>query len=137
MFYVFAEDRSQLNQILSQITFSLIQNNELFGEFQCELDDFKSQNIVIRDFIKYFSGFQITSILSWATELSIGLDESQFGQINVASIPLTKFGAVYLPPVDYYCCEPLHVEWMNQFSRKLVRQNMASFAISDMSNILD
>ncbi|CAD8080943.1 unnamed protein product [Paramecium sonneborni] len=101
------------------------------------LGDFKSSQVTIKEYLKYFSGIQIKQILSWSTDLSIGLFESQQGVMNVERIKLQKQGTIYLPNIDYYCCEPLPQEWMNQFEKRKKINNNTSFAISDVSNILD
>ncbi|CAD8061259.1 unnamed protein product [Paramecium primaurelia] len=143
LFYLFAADRQDINCILSQLRIGLLCNQELIGELECELGDFKSSQVTIKEYLKYFSGIQIKQILSWSTDLSIGLVESQQGNINVERIKLQKQGIIYLPNIDYYCSEPLPQEWMNQFEKRKkhninqIGNISTSFAISDVSNILD
>ena len=48
--------------------------------------------------------------------MSIGLYEGDY--INIVNIPLRKHHDIYLPPHDYYACDPFPEEWMSLLKEK-------------------
>lgn len=55
----------------------LFEGNELMGSLELELDDFKSDKVIKKDYFKMFSGPKVFPYLSWGLFVSLGLHEGQ------------------------------------------------------------
>lgn len=64
-----------------------------------------------------FSGKEIKPLLSWGTNITLGLHDS--GIIDVSNLKLHDHHGVYLHDnADYYTCDPLPEEWVNVIQEK-------------------
>ncbi len=80
VFYFFAEGRKQVRDFINQqktITVQLFCESKLEGTAEFELTDFLSDNVIKREFFKYFSQKSFQTTLSWGLSMSIGLNEEQ------------------------------------------------------------
>ncbi len=53
----------------------LLEDGEVMGQLELELDDFKSDKVIKKDFFKMFSGPKVLPYLSWGLFISLGLHE--------------------------------------------------------------
>lgn len=76
LFYFFSHNSQGIEQLINQfetLNVVLLRDRQRLGSLDCELNDFRSERVVKRDFYKQFSGKQIRSVLSWRVNLSIGI----------------------------------------------------------------
>lgn len=50
-----------------------MENGQIMGTVDLELDDFKSERVIKKDFFKMFSGPKVFPYLSWGLFISLGL----------------------------------------------------------------
>lgn len=117
--YFFASNRNEVKQFIKEspnFTITLLENEEIFGTVQLEMDDFKSDKVIKRDFFKMFSGKKVLPFLSWGLFVSVGLHES--GEISSSCLRLRKEGDLLIPEIDYHNCDLFPEEWVSMFEEK-------------------
>lgn len=75
--YFFSESREQIVEFIksqSKIKVDLFEDNEIMGSLDLELDDFKSDKVIKKDYYKMFSGPKVFPYLSWGIFVSLGLN---------------------------------------------------------------
>jgi LMBR1 domain-containing protein 1 len=70
----------------------LYQDQRRIGTLDLELQDFLSERVIRREFMKVFSGRELVPILSWGVNLTLGLVDS--GPVNVTRIKLRDHSGV-------------------------------------------
>ena len=73
----------------------LLERDEKIGALELELDEFKSDKVIRRDFFKMFSGKKIFPYLSWGLFVSVGLIDS--GTISTSTLKLNKKDGILIP----------------------------------------
>lgn len=74
--YFFSESREDISQFIKQqkkIKVQLFEDNEVMGSLELQLDDFKSDKVIKKDYYKMFSGPRVYPYLSWGLFVSLGL----------------------------------------------------------------
>lgn len=123
IFYFFAEKRDNIKNYIKNnpaITVTLLENEEKFGSLELELDEFRSDKVLKRDFFKMFSGKKVFPYLSWGLFISVGLFQS--GSISTSSLKLSKKEGLLIPEPDYHNADPLPEDWINMIIEKPDRQ---------------
>ena len=108
MFYFFStcrEDIVKFIKVQQNVTVCLYQGVELIGSLELELDDFKSDKVIKKDYYKMFSGPKVFPYLSWGLFMSVGVYEGQ--EIGTNTLKLTKKKHILLPQFGYHCPELL------------------------------
>lgn len=74
--YFFAESRDNIVDFIknqNRFKVELFEENQLMGSLELELDDFKSDKVIKKDYFKMFSGPKVFPYLSWGLFISLGL----------------------------------------------------------------
>ena len=94
----------------------LLERDEKIGALELELDEFKSDKVIRRDFFKMFSGKKIFPYLSWGLFVSVGLIDS--GTISTSTLKLNKKDGILIPQQEYHNPDPLPEDWINMLHEK-------------------
>ena len=119
LFYFFAEKRDLIKAYIKNspaLRVELYENEEKFGTLELELDEFKSDKVVKRDFFKMFSGKRVFPYLSWGLFISVGLYQS--GNISTSSLKLANRDGLLIPEPEYHNADPLPEDWINMIREK-------------------
>lgn len=74
--YFFSEKRDDITGFVKtqkNLKIYLLENKTVMGSLDLELDDFKSDKVIKKDFFKMFSGLEVFPYLSWGLFVSVGL----------------------------------------------------------------
>lgn len=94
----------------------LYENDSVFGMLDLELQEFKSDKVIRRDYFKMFSGKKIFPYLSWGLFVSIGLFNS--GTIATSNLKLSKTHDLLIPDAEYHNPDPLPQDWIGMIRDK-------------------
>lgn len=75
------------------------------GNLELELDDFKSDKVIKKDYYKMFSGPNVFPYLSWGLFISVGLYEGT--KVGTTSLKLVRKKHLLIPEYGYHCPEVL------------------------------
>lgn len=71
------------------------------GSLDLQLNDFKSDKVIKKDYYKMFSGPKVFPYLSWGLFISLGLHED--AKIDTKSLKLVRKNSLLIPEVGYNC----------------------------------
>lgn len=117
--YFFSEGRDNITQFVkaqASLKVYLLEEREVMGSLELELDDFKSDKVVKKDFYKMFSGPNVFPYLSWGIFVSVGLHEGT--PVNSGTVKLIRKNHILLPDCGYHGPDLLPAEWLEMIQDK-------------------
>lgn len=93
-----------------------MEDKEVMGSLELELDDFKSDKVVKKDFFKMFSGPDVFPYLSWGLFVSVGLQEGP--KVETNTLKLIRKKHILLPDFGYHSPELFPQEWLEMILDK-------------------
>ena len=101
--YFFCEKREDICNFVKtekNLKIYLMEGKTLMGGLDLELDDFKSDNVIKKDYFKMFSGPNVFPFLSWGLFISVGIHEGP--PIDASTVKLQRKNSILLPEKGYH-----------------------------------
>jgi len=72
-----------------------LEDGQIMGTVDLELDDFKSERVIKKDFFKMFSGPKVFPYLSWGLFISLGLSEGK--KVEASTLKFVRRNHILTP----------------------------------------